>query len=84
MTSKITFSTRGFTLGELELMDKVKNGDITASIDLMVKRADQPVTREYVCSFTESEAMEAVEALRASIQTSTFLRNILKSQEPSP
>jgi hypothetical protein len=48
--SKITFSMRPYTFGEIELVSKVTNGDITAIIDLIVARSDPHVTREYVCS----------------------------------
>jgi hypothetical protein len=85
MASKITFSTRPFTLGELELAGRITaNNDITAVIDLMVLRSDRPIIREYVCSLSESEAMEAIAELGKSMRQAVFLRNLLGgiSNEP--
>jgi hypothetical protein len=78
MPSKITFSTRPFTLGELELAGRISaHNDITAAIDLMVLRSETPITREYVCSLSESDAMEAIRELGRSMRTTVFLRNLL-------
>lgn len=74
---EITFSTRPFTMGELELAYKVSNGDISATIDIIVARSEPPVTREYVCSLTESEAQETIVRLGKSLTTVAFLRNLL-------
>lgn len=81
MPSKITFSTRALTLGEIELLSKMANNDISAAIDLIVSRSEPKVTRDYVCSLTESEAAEVVQELTATMHTLNFLRTLLGTTE---
>lgn len=64
----ITFSTtRTFNLGELELAQKAAQGDVSAAIDLMVRRSDPPVTREDVCSLDEGEMLECMQELGKTV-----------------
>jgi hypothetical protein len=81
MASKITFSTRALTLGELELLAKAAHDDPSAGIDLIVARSEPKVTREYVCALTESEGIEVLQELSETMRTLQFLRTLLGSTE---
>lgn len=84
MNSPITFSTRPFTFGELELSFKMAtHSDISAVIDLIVARSEPHVTREEVCALTESEALVVITELGKSFGTAAFLRKLLESTTES-
>lgn len=72
----ITFSLRPFTLGEIELADKCSKGDLSAGIDLCVKRADPPVTRAQLEALTESEATEVFRKLGQTMGTVKALEKL--------
>jgi hypothetical protein len=80
--SKVTFSMRPYTFGEIELVSKVTSGDITAIIDLIVARSDPHVTREYVCSLEESDIVDVSQALADSFETATKLRRLFGGNLP--
>lgn len=74
--SKIKFSTRPLTLGEMELLGKAAIPDVTAIIDLWVSRSDPKVTRSMVENLTESEITDCVAAFTESMNTISYIRNL--------
>jgi uncharacterized protein (DUF1778 family) len=80
--NKITFSMRPYTFGEIELVSKVTKGDVSAIIDLIVARSERVITREYVCSLTESDIVDVSQALADSFETATKLRKLFGGNLP--
>lgn len=75
--SVMTFSTRSFNVGEIELATLASAGDMSAGIDLLVARSEPPVTREWVCALSIDEYVEAYQELGKATQVIQALAKLL-------
>lgn len=75
--SVMTFSTRSFNVGEIELATLASAGNMSAGIDLLVARSEPPVTREWVCALSIEEYVEAYHELGNTVQIIQALTKML-------